>query len=39
MCHFLSEFLPVVNQLMATQLKDAKRIYIALKFLWDSYAF
>jgi len=26
MCNFLSEFLPVINQLMVTQLKDAKFI-------------
>jgi hypothetical protein len=39
MFNFLSEMLPVVNQLMATQLKDANCIYIALNFLGDIYAF
>jgi hypothetical protein len=39
MCNFLSEWLPVVNQLMTTQLNDAKRIYIALNCYGDIYAF
>jgi len=39
MFNFLSELLPVVYQLMAAQLKDAKHIHIALNFLGDIDAF